>query len=56
MDDGIEATMDEVEATMKVMLAKYEGIAMTADIKAEDRTGEVTTQIIQVNPQTCTGL
>lgn len=40
--------MDEVEATTEVMLAKYKDIVMTADTKTEDRTGKVTTQIIQV--------
>lgn len=29
---------------------------MTADTRAQDRTGEDTTPIIQVNPQTCKGL
>lgn len=40
--------MDEVEATTEVMLAKYKDIVMTADTKTEDRTGKVTTQIIQL--------
>lgn len=45
MEDGVEKTMDEVEATTEVMLAKYKDIhvVMTADTKTEDRTGKVTT-------------